>query len=95
MKVIEINDAGFVWHVPLSAVADNRAKYYAENDPDTTYQEEFDYVMDEHSEGLDWFWNNMDFRDVADKAKLVSTPAAKKEPGPDAQGRVIVTPGTP
>lgn len=92
MKVIEINDAGFVWHVPLRAVADHRARYYAEKDPDTTYQEEFDYVMDDHGEGLDWFWNNMDFREVADEASLVSVPAVKKEPDPNAERRVVVVP---
>lgn len=90
MKVIEIKDAGFVWHVPLSAVAANRAKYYAEKDPDTSYVDEYDYVMDDDFEGLDWYLNNMDFADIATEAKLVSVPAAKKEPGPNSESSVIV-----
>jgi hypothetical protein len=89
MKVILIKDQGYQWHVPLSAVAKNRAAYYAERDKDTTYQDEFDYVMEDEYEGLDWFLNNMDFCDVADDAVLVVTPPPLKSPGPDAEYKVL------
>lgn len=79
-KVLEINDAGYIWHVPLETIADNRAKYYAERDDDTTYDEEFSFVMEDGWEGIDWFLNNMDFADIADKAKLVKEPEPLKEP---------------
>lgn len=81
-KVIRIEDGGFVWHVPLMAIAENRADHYAE-DPDTTRQEEIDYVMGDDFEGLDWFLNNMDFCDVANVATLVETPKHKEEPDTD------------
>lgn len=80
MKVIDINDSGYVWQIPLSVIADLRAKHYAAVDPDTTYQEEFDYVMEDSYEGIDWFKNNMDFDDVKEHAKLVATPEPLKEP---------------
>lgn len=79
-KFIEVEDTGFVWEVPLSAIADHRAKYYAARDKDTTYQDEFDFVMEDDFEGLDWFFNNMDWSDVAAKATLVKTPDALAEP---------------
>lgn len=57
--MFELED-GSVYRLPLAKVAEHRAKYYAENDKDTTYQEEFDYVMEDDYEGIDWFQNNMD-----------------------------------
>jgi hypothetical protein len=53
-----------VWALPREVVAHNRAKYYAEKDPDTTYQGEFDYVCGDHAEAVDWFRNNMNPEDV-------------------------------
>lgn len=72
MRQITIKQNGHVWRVPLEAVADHRARYYAQRDPDTTYQQEYDYVMEDEYEGLDWFQNNMDFSDIADKATLTA-----------------------
>lgn len=71
MKIFEIEWNGCLWEFPASIVADNRAKYYAEKDKDTTYDEEFKYAMDEDVELIDWFGNNMDWEDVEDKATLV------------------------
>lgn len=76
--VITVND-GSKWGVPAEAIAENRAKYYAKIGPDTTYQEEFDAMMNWFDTGdfefADWAKNNMDFSDVKDKAvKLSSTP---------------------
>jgi len=81
-KFIEITDRGNVWRIPLEVIADNRAKYYAERDSDTTYEEEFKYVMGDGFEGLDWYQNNMDFEDIADKAKQVAVPQPLKFPDP-------------
>ena len=90
MKVIEINDEGFVWHVPLLAVAEHRARYYAD-DPDTTFDEEVEYVMGDDYEGIDWFANNMDFSDIANVATLVQTPPLKAEPDMNAEKSIIDT----
>ncbi len=73
-RLIRVEDTGFAWVVPLSVVADHRAKYYAERDKDTTYQEEFDFVIGDDFEGLDWFANNMDWDDVAEHARLIESP---------------------
>lgn len=81
-RVIELSDSGFVWHVPLEAIAKHRAKYYAERDKDTTFEDEFEFVMRDDLEALDWFQNNMDFEDVASDARLVVTPSALKAPRP-------------
>lgn len=58
---------GDVYGLPLEEVAKARAKYYAANDPDTTFQEEFDYVMNDDYEGIDWFRNNQNPEDFAGK----------------------------
>ena len=81
-KIIRVEDSGHVWHVPLEAVAKNRAEYYAKRDPNTTFESEYEYVMEDDHEGVDWFQNNMDFKDVAGEAKLVATPKPLKEPRP-------------
>lgn len=74
MMVLRINDSGFVWDVPAEAIAKNRATYYADNDKDTSYDEEFAFTMGSKFELRDWFFNNMDWDDVKDVAKLVKTP---------------------
>lgn len=58
-------DNGAVWGIPLREIAHHRAEYYATKDPDTTYQEEFDYVMNDEYEGIDWFKSNMFWSEVS------------------------------
>lgn len=77
-KVIQIEDQGFIWHIPLEHIADHRAKYYEKNDKDTTYEEEYNYVMNDNYEGVDWFLSNMNWSDVAIVAKLMVTPSKTK-----------------
>lgn len=61
MKYITFElENGDLWGLPLEEVAKVRAEYYAAKDPDTTFQEEFDYVMNDSYEGIDWFRNNQD-----------------------------------
>lgn len=79
-KFLEISEGGYVWHVPVHNIADNRSKYYAEKDPDTTYQEEYDYLMGDDSEVVDWYSNNMDFEDIEAFAVLVHVPPPLKKP---------------
>ena len=92
MKVLEIEDEGFVWHVPLMTVAEKRADFYSD-DPDTTREEEIEYVMNDGYEGIDWFRNNMDFADVSEVAVLVSSPEPKTEPDISADCTIIETQG--
>lgn len=81
MKKLEVKWQGFVWHIDADAVADARASYYADKDPDTTYQEEYDFTYGDNEELLDWYNNNMNYEDVPeDKKRLVKAPDAPKEP---------------
>jgi len=61
---------GTVWKIPASVIADVRAKYYAKNDPDATYQEEFDYAMRDTYEITDWAANQMNWKDVEEHATI-------------------------
>jgi len=65
-----------VYLVPMHVIADNRAKHYAENDPDTTYEEEYNAIMGDkitgpdNGMGSDWYFNNMNPEDVEDHVIL-------------------------
>lgn len=65
---------GSVWGIPLRVIAHERATHYAAHDEDTTYQEEFDYVMSDENEGQDWFFNQMDWADVRSDAFEIKLP---------------------
>lgn len=65
-------DTGEQWALPKEVVAHNRALYYEKRDKDTTYKEEFDFVMGDDFEAQDWFRNNMDPEDVIDQFALVN-----------------------
>lgn len=90
-KTIEIDDNGHVWHVPLQFIAEHRAKYYAERDEDTTFQEEVDFVLGDDYEGIDWMQNNMNFEDYWSVAVKVKTPTVS-QPSSDAEAHIIDTP---
>lgn len=78
-KFIQItSQQGFVYKVPAEVIAASRAKYY-EDDPDSSYQEEYDYTLGSNYELSDWFSNNMNWEDVQEHAILVSSPT-KDEP---------------
>lgn len=87
-KYIRISDDGFVWRVPVDIIASHRATYYADKDEDTTYQEEFEYVVDNDYEAIDWMQNNMDWEDYRDGAELIES-AVKSEPSPDAEYEIV------
>lgn len=74
IKYIEITDGNYTWEFRASLIAQNRATYYAENDSDTTYEEEFNYTISDDYELRDWFLNNMDWKDVSSSARLKEQP---------------------
>lgn len=81
MKHLRISFSnGAVWGIPLDTIARDRSNYYAKKDPDTTFEQEFDFVMSDDYEGLDWFQNNMNWKDVALHAYEI-TPPNKFDPG--------------
>ncbi len=59
MKIIKfVFKDGSEWGLPASAVAEKRAKYYAEKDLDTSHQEEFEFAIGNSYAITDWFFNN-------------------------------------
>ena len=64
MKYIKVKMPDGFWVVPIDVIANNRAKYFAERDSDTTYDEEFNYTMSSQYEISDWAKNNMRWSDV-------------------------------
>lgn len=62
------------WGLPLEEVAKSRAEYYAKVDKDTTYQEEFDYVLNDDYEAVDWYKNNTDPEDFTGKFVQLEKP---------------------
>ena len=71
---IKVKDNGYSWIFPAHLVAKNRAEYYAKTDPDTTYEKEFEYTMNDDFELKDWFLNNMNWEDVSKRARLIDQP---------------------
>lgn len=69
---------GEEWAIPLRVVAEDRAKYYAEKDKETTFEEEFKFCMEDSYEGIDWFQNNMSCKDFKEHFVLIKE-ARKRE----------------
>lgn len=85
-RYIEISDNGYVWRVPIHAIANNRASYYAEKGDD--YGEEYQYTASDSYEAIDWMQNNMDWDDYSDVAELVKSPS-RTEPSNEAEYRIV------
>jgi hypothetical protein len=69
---------GDVFLVPAKVIAEHRAKHYADGDPDTTYEAEFEYTMTDEYQLRDWAGNNMDWDDVKARAVLQPKPPLPK-----------------
>lgn len=72
--LILVYENGAKWAIPVHEIADNRAKYYAEKDKNTTYQEEYDFVMKDDYEPSDWFFNQMNWEDLNGTAFEINPP---------------------
>jgi hypothetical protein len=66
---------GECWGLKKSFIADHRAKEYAGTDPDTTYESEFEYVMGDSFEAIDWMQNNMNPSDYEKEMFQIKKPA--------------------
>jgi hypothetical protein len=66
---------GSKWDVSAKVIAGNRAEYYADDDPDTSYDEEYELQ--------DWAANNMNWHEVKDIAKKaeIEPPAVDYQEG--------------
>lgn len=61
-KRIYLNmENGEVYSVLYSEPLEARARYYADKDEDTTYEQEVNDFQDEHYEVYDWLTNNMEW----------------------------------
>jgi hypothetical protein len=92
-------ETGEQWALPKEVVAGDRAKYYANQDVDTTYKEEFDFVMEDDYEAIDWFRNNMNPEDVIDHFVLIKKPreesiSRKAKNFPCTAGEAVFPPET-
>lgn len=84
VKKIIISQNGYEWEFPAHIVADNCAKYYADNDPNTTYQEEYDNIMSFDFDLEAWFLHDMNLSDVpADQIVLIKSPLPQDLPNED------------
>lgn len=60
-KIILKTQSNRTFQIDAHEVIHNRSKYYADRDPDTIYDEEYEYLLDDESEVFDWLFNNMDW----------------------------------
>lgn len=76
MKAIKCNTPKGIYLIPLRIIAEARANYYgvAENfeKGGEEWNEEFDYVMNDEHEGVNWMINNSSWKDWKRKAKKIS-----------------------
>lgn len=79
MEYIKVKMPDGFWVVPVDIIADNRAKYFAERDSDTTYEEEFNYTMSSHDEISDWAKDNMNWSDVQKFARKLDSKILTKD----------------
>ena len=71
MKYLTVTENGFKYAVPAEVIAKNRANWYKD---DTSFEEEFEYTMNNNFEISEWFSNNMNWEDVEAFATLIETP---------------------
>ena len=62
---------GSKWDVPVMLIVHNRAKLYAETDPETSFDKEVEYALNDEYEIEDWAANNMNWEDVVLQAQIV------------------------
>ena len=63
---------GTTWDIPADVIARHRAEYYDEHDPDASFEEEFEYAINDEYELVDWASNNMNWEDVEEHATQVA-----------------------
>lgn len=73
-KYIRVKYNGYAWNFPAYLIAKDRSQYYVRNDKETTYAAEYEFIMNDDYELIDWFQNNMNWEDVSKFAKLEEQP---------------------
>ncbi len=81
---------GSKWSVPAKVIAENRARYFADSDPETTFGNEVDFAMQNDYELTDWAKNNMNWSDVAPHAiRIGDRPADYDEEWTNAEMEIV------
>jgi hypothetical protein len=62
---------GSVWAIPVHIIIDNRSRYYAERDKDTTYEAEYEFASNNPGEITEWAVGEMNWEDVAEHAQKI------------------------
>ena len=62
---------GEKWRVPAEMIAKNRAKYYGGKEGSERYKDEYNIILEDDFELMDWASNNMDWDEVKAFAKKV------------------------
>ena len=52
-------------------IVKDRAKYYVKEDPETSFDKEVEYALEDEYEIMDWAANNMNWEDVVLQAQEV------------------------
>jgi len=64
MKKVKIKlQDGRTYSIDATKVAENRAKHYAD-DPDSSYESEYKYTLENEDELTDWLFNNMNWYEL-------------------------------
>lgn len=80
MKIIKVNTPFGVYGIPLKLVAEDRANYYSTSVKEGTgkwvdqseWDDNFNFVMNDGFEGIDWLINNLNWEDCEDFSKKMS-----------------------
>ena len=79
IKYLIIENNGFKFAIPAEIIAKDRASHYKDESAES-YKEEFEYTMSDHSVIEDWFWNNMNWKDVSENSILIKSPSPDFDP---------------
>lgn len=95
---VEFSD-GRIFHVRASVIAEDRARYLANNDNPggesstnwlQTFEAEFDYALADNAELLDWANNNMDWAELETAAVEVRPKMINRDAEwPNAEKRIL------
>jgi hypothetical protein len=77
-KVLRLSKYGYVWEVDAGIIAHNKADWLKlEGD----YQDEYDYVLANPDEIIQWFVENMFWDEIPEENKrVIKTPPIPKSP---------------
>lgn len=70
---------GTKYQIPASVIAEDRAQYYTDEQDGINFEEEVEHTLQNPRLIRDWASNNMDWEDVKEEAKLVTSENIDKD----------------